>query len=115
MREAVKLLDEIMANNDCSPSGITYNPIIARYCKEGKLDMVLKYRHCPPNEWTYNAIAVLCGDGKVEEEAFSILQSLGDKQNFSMHAFSRIVISFLCRKGNTYAAFQLLIHAQIRL
>nr|CAD1841478.1 unnamed protein product [Ananas comosus var. bracteatus] len=45
--------------------------------------------------------------GKVVE-AFSILQNLASKQNASMHDFYRNVISFLCKKGNTYAAFQLL-------
>ncbi|KAL0009049.1 hypothetical protein SO802_010551 [Lithocarpus litseifolius] len=63
------------------PTAASYNPIIARLCKEGKVDLVLKcldkmiYRHCSPNDRTYNAIAVLCEEGMVQE-AFFIIQSL---------------------------------------
>ncbi|KAK6934824.1 Pentatricopeptide repeat [Dillenia turbinata] len=110
--QALEVLDELLKGR-FKPKATSYNPIIARLCKEGKIDVVVKcldqmmFQHCSPNEGTYNAIAVLCEDGKVRE-AFSIIQSLGNKQNSSTHDFYKNVISSLCRKGNTYPAVQLL-------
>ncbi|GLT55302.1 hypothetical protein SLA2020_284390 [Shorea laevis] len=112
IEHALEVLDEMMRRR-FKPTAASYNPIIARLCTEGKVDVVVKcldqmiYRQCTPNEGTYNAIGVLCEEGMVQE-AFSIFQSLGNKQNSSMHDFYRSVITSLCRKGNTYPAFQLL-------
>ncbi|KAE8125098.1 hypothetical protein FH972_019933 [Carpinus fangiana] len=102
-----------MMRRQFKPTAASYNPINALPCIEGKVVLVVKCldqiicRRCTPNEGTYNVIAVLCEQGMVQE-AFSIIQSLGNKQNSSMHDFYRSVLTGLCRKGNTYPAFQLL-------
>ncbi|KAG2325937.1 hypothetical protein Bca52824_008665 [Brassica carinata] len=92
----------------------SYNPVILRLCKEGKVDLVVKclddmiYRRCRPNEGTYNAIGALCDEQDKVREAFYIIQSLSKEQRCCTHDFYKSVITSLCRKGNTYAAFKLL-------
>lgn len=103
---------EVLREMGRGVTATSYNPVIARLCKEGKVDLVVKclddmiYRRCRPNEGTYNAIGALC-EGKVRE-AFYIIQSLSKKQRCCTHDFYKSVITSLCRKGNTFAAFQLL-------
>ncbi|KAB2636820.1 pentatricopeptide repeat-containing protein [Pyrus ussuriensis x Pyrus communis] len=109
---ALQVLDE-MQRGRFKPTAASYNPIIAHLCKEGKVDGAVKcldqmvHRRCNPNEGTFNAIAVLCEEGLVPE-AFSIIQSLCNKQKCSSYELYKNVITSLCRKGNTFPAFQLL-------
>ncbi|KAF8103466.1 hypothetical protein N665_0188s0402 [Sinapis alba] len=114
--QALEVLNEMSkGNHQFRVTATSYNPVIARLCKEGKVDLVVKclddmiYRRCKPNEGTYNAIGALCehNNNKVQE-AFYIIQSLSNKQRCCTHDFYKSVITSLCRKGNTFAAFQLL-------
>ncbi|CAF2065652.1 hypothetical protein HID58_073733 [Brassica napus] len=106
---------EVLSEMGRGVTATSYNPVIARLCKEGKVDLVVKclddmiYRRCKPNEGTYNALGALCDEhnNKVRE-AFYIIQSLSKRQRCCTHDFYKSVITSLCRKGNTFAAFRLL-------
>ncbi|WOL20570.1 pentatricopeptide repeat-containing protein [Canna indica] len=70
------------------PAG--FNPIIVRFRKEGDLEMVLKcldkmmHRHCTLKDLQCD----YCVLWRVKvEDAYSILRSLGNKQNTSMNDF----------------------------
>ncbi|KAL3643186.1 hypothetical protein CASFOL_014001 [Castilleja foliolosa] len=111
--QALEVLDELFQAGRFDPDAASYNPVLARLCREKRVDDVLKcldemcLRKCSPNEGTYNAIAFLCDEGMVKE-AFSIIESLRAKQDLPTGDYYRNVISSLCRKGNTYPAFRLL-------
>ncbi|CAH9076337.1 unnamed protein product [Cuscuta europaea] len=116
LADALSILDEMHSAGNVKPDAESYNPIIARLCREKKLGDVTKFleemilKQCGPSEGTYNAIAVLC-EGEEEEdvqEALKLLETLRVKQLLPFNNFYRGVISSFCKKGNTYAAFVLL-------
>lgn len=113
--QAIEVLNEMSGgNHQFRVTATSFNPVIARLCKEGKVDLVVKcldemiYRRCKPNEGTYSAIGSLCEHDDKVQEAFYIIQSLSNKQKCCTHDFYKSVITSLCRKGNTFAAFKLL-------
>ncbi|KAM1244508.1 hypothetical protein ACFX1X_036296 [Malus domestica] len=86
------------------PTAASYNLIIAHLCKEGKVDGAVKcldqmvHRRCNPNEGTFSAIAVLCEEGLLPE-AFSIIQSLCNKQKCSRYESYKNVFEMMIEKG----------------
>ncbi|KAJ3674495.1 hypothetical protein LUZ60_005111 [Juncus effusus] len=104
---------ELIANSGFKTDGWCFNPIIARFCLENRVDMVHKVLElmqkvkCDVNEGTYLAICVLCTEDNADA-AFSILEGIRKKQRLSLHQFYIKVFPYLCRKGSTFEAIQIL-------
>jgi pentatricopeptide repeat protein len=110
--EALQIAEEL-GRNRFKTDEWCFNPIIARFCSERRLDMVHKCLksmerwNCHLKEGTYKAIAVLCKEGMVDE-AFDILEALRLKQGTMLQSFYDNVLPYLCRKGSTLEALQIL-------
>lgn len=111
--EALEIAEEL-ARHGFKTDEWCFNPVIAQFCSECRLDMVHKCLesmekwNCPFSSGTYRAIALLCKKGMLDE-AFDILESLRKKQGTVLHLFyGKVVLPYLCHKGNTLEAFQIL-------
>ncbi|GER52752.1 pentatricopeptide repeat-containing protein [Striga asiatica] len=108
---ALEVVDQLFSDGRFNPDADSYNPILARLCKERRVDSVskcldeMKSRNCIPNETTYCSIATLCDEG-MADEAFSIFRTLGEGRS---GGFYREVVSVLCGKKKTRAALELLV------
>ncbi|KAJ4787984.1 Pentatricopeptide repeat-containing protein [Rhynchospora pubera] len=111
--EALEIAEEL-GRNGFRTDAWCFNPVLTQFSSECRLDMVHKCLesmdrwNCPVNSGTYRAIAVLC-DKNMVDEAFGILESLREKQGANLHWFyGKVVLPYLCHKGNTFEAFQIL-------